>query len=68
MPSGGRQGPAAQRQIPIGLDNIDLLPCGCREEDAIFEQWMVGTDAYNKRRQTGAKAGWIAVSLSSFHL
>lgn len=47
--------------VPIGLDVPALMPCGCRQEDTLFEEWAVGSGTYTKRRATGQKAGWIAV-------
>lgn len=63
--TGGRGGPSGQRLILVDIDAGALLPCGCREEDAVLEQWAVSTTAYNKLRTASAKASWIEVSIQS---
>jgi hypothetical protein len=50
--------------IPIGLDQFDVLPCGCAYEEARFEQWAVGMGVWTVTRAS-APAGQtpkIAVS------
>lgn len=35
--------------IPIGLDHHDVLPCGCRYDEAMMEQHLCGVGAVNYR-------------------
>ena len=28
------------KNIPLGLDKVDLLPCGCAYDASTLEQWM----------------------------
>ena len=33
--------PGDPAQVPVGLDDDCLLPCGCRVEHAVLETWAV---------------------------
>ncbi|KAJ9627343.1 hypothetical protein H2203_003805 [Taxawa tesnikishii (nom. ined.)] len=53
----GATGPS-HTQIPAGTDADDeLLPCGCRIQEAVVGQWMVGrghlTERYDRRVTVG---------------
>lgn len=61
----GAGGPGAVANIPIGLDTPAVMPCGCLEDEALFEQWLVGTGAYDKRKGNGSLA---VCTLSFFRL
>lgn len=53
-------------EIPIGLDQHDVLPCGCRWSYALVELWVVGVGLWDQRQNNGK----IAVSFfySSFEM
>ena len=38
------------------LEDRAVLPCGCREVDAFYEQWAVGASLWTKRIQNGCIA------------
>lgn len=51
--------PGATDPIPLGLDDEELMPCGCQYKHALFEQWAAGVGAYTAVVGGGSR---IAVS------
>lgn len=55
MPQGGN--------IPIGLDNVALMPCGCNEEEADIKHWLIGMNGWTR---TQTIQGRLKMGVSSF--
>ncbi|GAB7346802.1 hypothetical protein MBLNU459_g1900t1 [Dothideomycetes sp. NU459] len=45
--------------VPIGLDHVDLMPCGCSQEEAFVEHWLIGTRGWTRTQTFNRAAGQV---------
>ena len=51
--------------IPIGLDQLDVLPCGCAYEEARFEQWAIGMGVWTVTRASTPAGQTLKIAVST---